>query len=411
MDENISWKIVYVACIFSLIILGIAYYLISPKESPFFTEEKTEKIAEFKETRVSGRKEGKKVWEFYAQEGWTTKDREITYLSKIRQGEIYKGGKVVVHKLTAPYGKAYRHSENIEVFGLPEGQKEGPSQLKAYLALGRFSQTRKEEQDEWTKLVANSLKYFPAEKRSFMEGNVELHKKDSIIYAEKIIVDHERKIADITGKIKIKRKDGVFHADSTQYTSDDERLEASGNVDLNIVDGALKTRIKSDRASFFTNMAQDMSIAGNLEVAQGKKIAVAEEGIYSQKRKELAMKGKVRAIFEKARAILKDETVKKLGNPEARKILKEKTVLTSEALVFSTHTGDATASGSVFVSQKGREAKADEAVYDEKNETLTLSGNVSLKKEEDWVSSRKVIVSIRDETFEAIGAVEAKFKF
>jgi lipopolysaccharide export system protein LptA len=99
-----------------------------------------------------------------------------------------------------------------------------------------------------------------------------------------------------------------------------------------------------------------------------------------------------------------------LKNTEAKKILKEKTVLTSDELIFSTRTGDARASGSVIVSQRQREAKADRAVYNDKDETLLLSGNVFLKKGKDWISCRKVIVSVKNETFEAIGSVEAEFK-
>ena len=69
MDENLAWKIVYAAAIFSLLVLGLAYYLIYPRESVFFEPGKEEKIAEFKKTRVGGRKEGKKSWEFFAESG------------------------------------------------------------------------------------------------------------------------------------------------------------------------------------------------------------------------------------------------------------------------------------------------------------------------------------------------------
>jgi hypothetical protein len=33
-----------------------------------------------------------------------------------------------------------------------------------------------------------------------------------------------------------------------------------------------------------------------------------------------------------------------------------------------------------------------------------------MKKESEWISAKQVTVSIRDETFEAVGAVEAEFK-
>jgi lipopolysaccharide export system protein LptA len=64
----------------------------------------------------------------------------------------------------------------------------------------------------------------------------------------------------------------------------------------------------------------------------------------------------------------------------------------------------------VEVTQKGREARSETAVYDDKNETLTLTGNVHMKKAKEWISAGKVIVSVRDETFEALGSAEAQFK-
>ena len=400
MDENISWKVVYIACIFSLLVLGLAYYLISPKESPFFSTEETEKIAEFKATRFSGRKNGNKVWEFYAEAGWAAKDRITTHLEKIKLGKIYQDNQLVVTNLTAPSAKTFAKTEIVEVFG----------PLKAQINLGKISNPNEDKPDEWTRLKADYLKYFPKEKRSEIKNNVELKKKDSLVFANEMLVNHKDKIADMKGKISMQRKDGILRSDNMQYISQQERLEADGNVDLKIKEGPLKTDLKCNHSSFFMDMEKDMTLQGNLEVAQGKKIAVAKSGVYSQTRKELAMQGSTKAIFEKANAILKEKTVKNLKNSDAKKILKEKTVLISDKLVFSTKTGDAKASGSIFITQQGREAKADYAEYNEKEENITLSGNVYLKKKTDWVKAKKVVVSVIDETFEAFGEVEAEFK-
>lgn len=400
MDENISWKIVYIAAIFSLIVLGLVYYRISPRESEFFSEGKTEKIAEFKSTRFSGRKDGQKKWEFFAEEGWTAKDRQTTHLQKVLHGKIFQDGKVIVFNLSAPTAIVYSPSEIVEATG----------PLKTLLNLGRISNPTEEKPEEWTRMTANSLKYFPQEKRTEMRQKVKLHKEDSSIYAEEIYIDHEKRTADIKGEISLKRKDAVLHSDNMRYISPQEKLEAQGNVDLKIQEGLQKTNLKCAHASFFTDVERDMILQGSLEATQGKKFAVAEEGLYSQKRRELIMRKNARVVFEKALAILKGGTAKKLKNPEAKKILKEKTVLISDKLILSTWSGDARASGSVFVSQKEREAKADYAEYDEKKEILTLSGNVYMKRGTVWVKAKQVIVSIKNETFEAIGAVEAEFK-
>ncbi len=401
MDENLAWKIVYIAAIFSMIVMGIAYYFISPRESPFFTEEKATKIAEFKETRVSGRKEGKKVWEFYAQEGWTSTDREITYLHNIRNGQMYMNGNLVVTKLSAPQAKAYRHSEIVEVFGPP---------LHAYLELGKISHPEKKDGTEWTRMTAKHLKYIPDAKRSEISGDVELHKKDSSIRAQSISIDHENKIADISEDVRLTRADGDLRARRMRYLSNEEKLEAEEEVKIVIQEGRITTRINSDHASFSTDISRDMTVSGNLEVNQGKKAAVGEKGTYSQKKKELLIQGNVTAIFEKAGVFIRADTAQKLRNPEGQKILEEKTLLASDELILSTESGDARASGAVHVTQKGREARSERAVYDDAKEVLTLTGNVSMKKGEEWVSAQRVVVSVKDESVEAVGRVEAELK-
>jgi lipopolysaccharide assembly outer membrane protein LptD (OstA) len=410
MDENLSWKIILVAAIFSLIVMGVVYYFISPRESEYFTEEKHDKIAEFKDTRVSGRKDGKKTWEFYAEEGWSSKNREVTHLYNVSKGQIFQEGKPIVTNLYAPYAKAFRRSEAVEAFGHLEGKVKGPSRLHAYINLGRISKPRRQNQKEWYRMKANRLKYTPDQKKTEMSGDITLSKKNTSIYSGKIMVDHDKNIADIPENVRLIRKDGVLYSDSMQYQSKEEKLDAAGHIRLTVTEGSLKTRVNSQHASFYTDINRNMKLSGNLEVAQGKKLAIADEGVYSHATKKLNLKGKVKAVFEKASVVLKAESTQKLKNPEAKKILKEKTVLTSDELVFSTKTGDADASGSVHVTQKGKEAKADQAVYNDQTEIMILTGNVYLKRGSEWVKAKKVIISVRDETFEAFGAVEATFK-
>lgn len=409
MDENLAWKSVLIAAFFSLIMMGIVYLFISPQESPYFTEEKTEKIAEFKNTRISGRREGKKIWELFAKEGWTSKNREVNYLYNVSKGKIFMDGELVVTDLVAPWAKAFRNTDVVEVFGFPEGKKTKKSLLRAKLDLRKIS-TKKKDYSEWTRIKADYLQYVPKQKRSEMRGNVELHKKDSSIYAQHVLIDHQTRKAEMSDGVRIRRADGTLSSDLMHYFGPEEKLSADGHVDLKISEHGLKTSLKANHANFYSDMSREMTLQGNLEAAQGKKLAVADSGIYSQKRKTLAMKGNAKAVFAKAKVILKEASVRKLKSREAKDILKEKTVLTADQIVFSTRTSDAQASGSVFVSQKGREAKADQALYDEKTEMLTLTGNVFMKKAQDWVSAEKITISVKDETFVAVGSVEAEFK-
>jgi len=115
MEENISWKIVYLATTFSLLVLGIAYYLIAPHDNTFFSEEKINKIAQFSQTRIEGRKEGKRSWEFLASQGWTDKQEQITYLKNVKNGLVFnRDEKLTVKQLVAPLIKIHRKADLIE---------------------------------------------------------------------------------------------------------------------------------------------------------------------------------------------------------------------------------------------------------------------------------------------------------
>jgi lipopolysaccharide assembly outer membrane protein LptD (OstA) len=107
---------------------------------------------------------------------------------------------------------------------------------------------------------------------------------------------------------------------------------------------------------------------------------------------------------------MKEKSAEKVKGEEAKGALQEKTVITCNRLRLSTENGDCTAYGKVLVSQKDKEAKSDEAFYQEESENIILTGNVYMKRKNDWVKANKVIVSVDKETFEAIGAVETIFK-
>lgn len=409
--EDQAWKIIIWATVFTLVVLGFAYFLISPRESPYLKETDREKSAEFKSVYVTGRKEGKKSWEFFAESGWSTKDQEMTYLTNVSRGNIYKDGELIVKNLVAKRAKAYRTTNVVESFGKEEGSPESQSKLLAYIDLGRVSD---KEKVEWIKLIADYLKYYEKEKKSEASGKVKVVKKDSQIFAEKIYIDHEKKIANIKEDVILLRKDGKLSADEIEYLGEEEKLIAKGKVNFKISEKnkreTLTTKLKCEKASFFTDSEKDLSAEGSLEVIQKHKMSVAQAGTYIPKKKELILTDGVTSVIEKAGAILKEETAKKLSNPDVKNILKEKTILRCRKLTLSTFSGNGEAVGSVEVFQKGREAKADFGKYNDQEEILILTGNAFLKKEKDWVKCKEVVVSVRDETFEAKGQVEAEFK-
>lgn len=399
MEESSSWKVIILAALFSLGVLSIAYFLISPRDTIFFNETKLEKIAEFKQARIEGRSKGKKLWEFKVDYAWTDKAQEVTSLQGISAGRIYdKDGQAVLNNLSAPRGQTFRHSEIVEAFD-----------PRARLNLGRFGKSGEGKAD-WVKVRADHIRYVPAEKKSWLDGGVRLTQRDGVIRSDKLVIDHEKKTARLTNRIKIDRRDGLISADSLEYFGEAKQLTAAGQVDLRLKESAQKTRIKSRQATFYLDINRDLDLVGSLEVAQGKKLSVADSGTYSRRQKRLALSGRTKTVLEKAAVALRPDSLARLDSPDQKALLKGKTVVLAKEIFFSIKTGDARAVGSVEVTQRGREARGDSAFYNEKNEVLSLTGNVYLKKGEDWISCRQVLISIQKQTFEALGVKEAKFK-
>ena len=170
---------------FSLVVLALAYYLISPRESTFFSSEKLERAAEFKNTRVEGRQDGKKAWEFFARSGWSEKDQVNTYLTHVERGKIYADGKITVKNLTAPQVRIDRRAEIIEAVG------------------GVVMQTA--------------------------EGK---------IYSDRASVFRSQKRLVLADKVRIVRPNGVAVTATSEYLSEPEQLKA--NFSKNPIDSKLE---------------------------------------------------------------------------------------------------------------------------------------------------------------------------
>jgi len=376
----------------SLILLFSVYFITLPKRVSFDMT-KTDRILEFRSAYFSGREAGKKVWEFYAERGWSGKNNDVTYLEGVSRGKFYNDGDTIVFNLKAPSLRAWRQSKVVEAFNF--------SATVAFTPRGKR---------RYASLAADSILYDPNNKTSTISGKIILKDKGSRLSADKMVIDHKKEMASAKGKIIVTRNDLSLSGEALEYFAKEERIDARGKIKSEIKGKPDPTLINCGYMELFADPEKDILAGGSPEVFQGKKIVVCDNLIYNKAGNRIALSGSVKAIIEKARAVLKEETAGKLKSEEAKKLLYEKTFLNSDKLELSTNNGDAKAYGNVTVTQKNRVAKADEAAYSEKTETINLSGNVYLKKENQWIKCRTILVSVKDETFDAVGSVEAEFR-
>jgi hypothetical protein len=124
---RLSPKIIAIGLALGLGALLILYVIFSSEVS-LISPQKPERLIEVKDTHIAGWSEGKKTWELYAQEGWTSRNQDATNFEKVSQGVIYENGKTIVRAMKAERVKMYKWSKMVEAFGGPENQ---PGTLEA----------------------------------------------------------------------------------------------------------------------------------------------------------------------------------------------------------------------------------------------------------------------------------------
>jgi lipopolysaccharide assembly outer membrane protein LptD (OstA) len=366
------------AAILAVFILFFAVYaaLKAPQVNLFFGPP-PDKVIEFKNARLVGRADGEKQWELEAERIWSTKNQNITTFEDVKDGVLFKKGRVIVKGLKARQVKYYKWTEEIEGLAYLAGASGEAPLLEAFIDVENLSS-----------------------KKNFSGGQ-----RFVKLFADRIFYSKRRDLAEITGNVRI------FEKDLSVFT---QRMDVAGIDRSAVMTGGVRvkkaaTTISSDKltADFESEL---YNFTGCVALTQKNKAAVSERAVFENLSSVATLEGSVRLLIEKGEALLEHDTVQKLKNLEIKETLKEKTLLTSDRLTLSTTGGNAIAEGSVEISQKGKRARSDRAVYDEKAEAIFLSGNVFIEREGQWLKTAKVIVSVSSESFVAEGSVEAEFK-
>lgn len=409
--EEHSWKPIVIGAGSSIVLLMLAYFLMSGKSLDFMTG-LPEKVFNFSKVNLVGLENGKKVWEMQAENGWSTEENKITYLEHVNNGVTYRQGKPVIKNLHARRVKIYKESKDVEAFGFVEdsGTREG-ALLLADINLSKVSSesAKQREKDKFAKLQAEYLKYTHADKKA-LANDIRIDDGKLIISANQMNMDLDKNESVLTGSIEVSRKNIFLVCDRITTYPERDMVIGENNVKAIIKGKKGRTTLSCDRAVFYTADKATIEVSGDVVIIQKNKAARANSGVYYESTKKLDLSGQVGCVIEKANKILKQETVQSIHSPEGQKIIQEKTFLTAEAVSFSTETGDFMASDNVYVSQKTRLAKSNKAEYSEKDNRLELTDNVWMKKPDGWIKSNKIIVSVKDETFEAVGGIETQFK-
>jgi lipopolysaccharide export system protein LptA len=387
-------------------VLGFIYmYFFSP-DTQMYKFERSEKIVELSGIQITGWENGKKSWEVFAKKADSNRNQEISNFEDVSNGRVYKDSKTVVEDLTAGKVTATSYNERIEAFGK---DKKNPIQALVDMSEAMSNEANDKNKRDMTFFKAQHFIYDSTIKTTSAD-NVSIINKRYTATSSSMEVDHQRNLAIMTNSPVIHAGTYAITALTIESYYKDNMLKATDHVLLKINKKDMRSSVKSDTL-FFSTKDYTAQMAGHVIFAQKGKKVFSDNMSYDDKTRDALLTGNVVAILSRAESMLKKATLEKIKGQETKKMLKESTVLSCTGLAISTKNGNAQAEGNVEVKQKDKTAKADSASYDEENEIITMYGNVFIQRGDEWIKTDKIIISIKDQTFEAIGGVESLFKF
>lgn len=167
----------------------------------------------------------------------------------------------------------------------------------------------------------------------------------------------------------------------------------------------------------FDDKQKKLRLIGDVRITTAGYVMTAPYAEWFATRKVAEFQGGVRLSGQGTVATGKRMTV---NYPESRATLRgdvhlvtdqgdAQTTLTGDQLDYAWTQGTGTARGHVKVTQAGRNAYADRAVYDRDRQVVTLEGNVRVERGDgDWIASQRARMNLASRTVEADGGVTAR---
>jgi lipopolysaccharide assembly outer membrane protein LptD (OstA) len=239
-----------------------------------------------------------------------------------------------------------------------------------------FTLVQEKEPDPKTTLNGDKMTFYHNEKRVYVEGNVKLKRQGL----------PEARPADPTKREKVK----------TALKKEDSYIE-------------------SEKMTYWTDR-KDADFVGKVHAYQKEKKAEGDHAFLDNAREKIFMDGHVILTQIKGDWLVREGIVDD-SEPDAErdKMIKEKTVMTGDKLEIDQRTNDAVMTGKIVrVEQKGRVATSERAVYTDKDQTITMTQNVKIRRDSgDWINADKAVFHTDSDKFEAFGGqdgqVESEF--
>lgn len=248
-------------------------------------------------------------------------------------------------------------------------------------------------------LRAQELTYRSKEQIVTAERDVVLTTESSKITGPALWANLAEKRAEVKGRARMVRKGGP----PPRGRENDRVLAALAKED---------TTITAQRfLKFSWAQTDEAEAAGDVVIEQVDKKARGDTAVYSEGKDRIELTGNVRLDQTSGQWLVRERLADTPRTDEERQALESPAVLTADRVVISLSTRNNVATGNVKVVQAGRTATGDRGEYDDVAGKIVLTGKrVRLERQDgSWLEARTVVVSLKEDTFEAFGDVDTTF--
>jgi lipopolysaccharide export system protein LptA len=259
-----------------------------------------------------------------------------------------------------------------------------------------------------TTIYTSSVLYNQGIQTSFIDQFVRIihldkeTKRKTDISSNKMIVYHQEKKVHLEDKVKFDREEErKVEIKIPVPNSDKEKTEQAIKRE--------RTVITSNEVDYWTKTG-DAMFKGNAIVLQKEKrasgeiIEVKNDSNKNTDTIKITQNAKITQI--RGDWLVEEKILDPKGDKEKERLVKEQLDMEANEITIFQKTSDLIGKGNVkivqIVGSKKREAVGENAVFNDISKTMTLTGNVKIKREnEDWLTAQKAVFHTDSENFEA----------
>ncbi len=294
------------------------------------------------------------------------------------------------------------------------------------------------------KIFSDEAKYDRKNKVALATGHVKIIQDNVTIFTSSVLYNEQLKTSFIDNFVRIvhrdketKRKTDIqankmvsYHQEKKVHLEKDVRFdreeerkskvnnkEIKGKTNRDKAEDSIKkerTVITSDLADYWTKTGNaifngDAVVLQKEKKASGETITVNNDN--NKNTDTIKIEKNAKIIQIKGEWLAKEGIIDPKEDKEKERLVKEKLEMNADTITIFQKTSDVVGDKNVKIVQnvsgKQRQATGNRAVFNDLKKTMTITGNVKIKREnEDWLTAEKAIFHTDSENFEAFSTIE-----